>query len=64
MFLVLVNNDPDAVTAVSAGETAVFSLVTLVLTTPDYLVIAGIVFVVAVLLPFFPRRNQATNRWE
>ena len=64
MFLVLMNNDSAAVMAVNAGEASLLSLAVLVLTTPDYLVIAGIVFVVALLLPFLPRRNQATNRWE
>ncbi|WP_082682300.1 hypothetical protein [Haloferax profundi] len=64
MFLVLMNNDADAILAVNAGESSVFSLLVLVLTTPEYLAIAGIVFVVALLLPFLPRRNQATNQWE
>ncbi|KAB1189267.1 MULTISPECIES: hypothetical protein [Haloferax] len=64
MFLVLMNNDSAAVMAVNAGQASVFSLVVLVLTTPSYLVIAAIVFVVALLLPFLPRRNEATNRWE
>ncbi|WP_191965902.1 MULTISPECIES: hypothetical protein [Haloferax] len=64
MFLVLMNSDADAILAVNAGESSVLSLFVLVLTTPEYLVIAAIVFVVALLLPFLPRRNQATNRWE
>lgn len=64
MFLVIMNNDSDAIMAVNAGEASVLSLLALVLTTPDYLVIAGIVFVVALMLPFLPRRNDATNRWE
>ncbi|WP_396613229.1 hypothetical protein ACH9L7_06015 [Haloferax sp. S1W] len=61
MGLVLLDNEMTAVEAVNNGEASVFSLVALVLTTPDYLAIAGIVFVVALLLPFLPRRNRATN---
>ncbi|KAB1196441.1 hypothetical protein GJR99_02465 [Haloferax sp. MBLA0078] len=64
MFLVIMNNDADAIMAVNAGEASVLSIFALVLTTPDYLVIAAIVFLVAFLLPFLPRRNEATNRWE
>ncbi|POG54768.1 hypothetical protein [Haloferax marisrubri] len=64
MFLVLLNNDPNAVSAVADGEASVFSLVAVVLGSPEYLAIAGIVFAVALLLPFLPRRNEATNRWE
>ncbi|ELZ60137.1 MULTISPECIES: hypothetical protein [unclassified Haloferax] len=64
VFLVLLNNDPSAVSAVADGEASVFSLVAVVLGSPGYLAIAGIVFAVALLLPFLPRRNEATNRWE
>ncbi|WEL25605.1 hypothetical protein SVXHx_1294 [Haloferax volcanii] len=44
MVLVLLNNDADALSAVADGEASVFSLVALVLVTPEYLAIAGIVF--------------------
>ncbi|ELZ85957.1 hypothetical protein C453_09078 [Haloferax elongans ATCC BAA-1513] len=64
MGLVLLNSEMAAVEAVNSGDASVFSLVALVVTTTDYLAIAGIVFVVALLLPFLPRRNEATNRWE
>nr|WP_049915947.1 hypothetical protein [Haloferax mucosum] len=64
MGLVLLNSEMAAIEAVNSGDASVVSLVVLVSTTPDYLAIAGIVFVVALLLPFLPRRNRATNRWE
>lgn len=63
MSLVLMNDELPTLMAVTEGSQSVVSLVVLVLTTPDYLVIAAIVFVVALLLPFLPRRNRATNRW-
>lgn len=64
MTLALLNNDVDTLPAVADGGVSVFSLAALVFMTPEYPAIAGVVSAVTSLLPFLPRRNEATDCWE